>query len=193
LEPCCGGGPTYSYRSARIERALGGHVCGLFMPEHPLHGRNFGVVGTVTSLVDLWAIPVGCRVTCGRGEGARHDRGRGEACRAACMRRHGQPELGGIAQCSKCMLPERRTGRGPCPDALPPDFRSVHGLCPPRLSVTADPDSIGSDGSACGAAGAATGSQDVARHARCTAGGAAAVLAQVDRMSSRIVSISSTT
>jgi hypothetical protein len=55
LEPCCGGGPTYSYRSARIERALGGHVCGLFMPEHPLHGRNFGVVGTVTTLVDLWA------------------------------------------------------------------------------------------------------------------------------------------
>jgi hypothetical protein len=33
----------------------GGHVCGLFMPAHPLHGRNFGVVGTVTSLVDLWA------------------------------------------------------------------------------------------------------------------------------------------
>jgi hypothetical protein len=31
------------------------YVCGLFMPEHPLHGRNFGVVGTVTSLVDLWA------------------------------------------------------------------------------------------------------------------------------------------
>src|SRR3954452_15781003 len=25
------------------------------MPEHPLHGRNFGVVGTVTTLVDLWA------------------------------------------------------------------------------------------------------------------------------------------
>jgi hypothetical protein len=48
-------GPTYSYRSARIECAPGGHVCGLFMPEHPLHGRNFGVVGTVTSLVDLWA------------------------------------------------------------------------------------------------------------------------------------------
>ena len=31
----------------------GGHVCGLFMPEHPLHGCSFGVVGTVTSLVDL--------------------------------------------------------------------------------------------------------------------------------------------
>jgi hypothetical protein len=25
------------------------------MPEHPLHGRNFGVVGTVMPLVDLWA------------------------------------------------------------------------------------------------------------------------------------------
>jgi hypothetical protein len=25
------------------------------MPKHSLHGRNFGVVGTVTSLVDLWA------------------------------------------------------------------------------------------------------------------------------------------
>src|SRR3954447_15125109 len=62
------------------------------------------------------------------------------------MRRHGQPELSGIAQCSKRMLPERRTGRGPCPDALPPDFRSVHGLCPTRLPVvTADPEDSGSD------------------------------------------------
>ena len=43
------------YRDARIECAPGGDACGLFMPEHPLHGRNFGVVGTVTSLVDLWA------------------------------------------------------------------------------------------------------------------------------------------
>jgi hypothetical protein len=49
------GGPSYAYRGARIECAPGGHVCGLFMPEHPLHGRSFGVVGTVTSLVDLWA------------------------------------------------------------------------------------------------------------------------------------------
>jgi hypothetical protein len=48
-------GPTYSYRGARIECAPGGDVCGLFMPEHPLHGRNFGVVETVTALVDLWA------------------------------------------------------------------------------------------------------------------------------------------
>jgi hypothetical protein len=42
------GGPSYAYRGARIE-------CALVMPEHPLHGRNFGVVGTITSLVDLWA------------------------------------------------------------------------------------------------------------------------------------------
>ncbi len=32
----------------------GGHVCGLIMPEHPLHKSTFGVVGTVTPLVDLW-------------------------------------------------------------------------------------------------------------------------------------------
>ena len=49
------GGLSYVYRGARIECAPGGHVCGLFMPEHPLHGRNFGVVGTVTPLADLWA------------------------------------------------------------------------------------------------------------------------------------------
>ena len=24
------------------------------MPDHPLHGSTFGVVGTVTLLVDLW-------------------------------------------------------------------------------------------------------------------------------------------
>jgi hypothetical protein len=24
------------------------------MPDHPLHGRGFGVVGTITPLVDLW-------------------------------------------------------------------------------------------------------------------------------------------
>ena len=49
------GGSSYAYRSARIEGAPGGHVRGLFMPKHSLHGRNLGVVGTVTSLVDLWA------------------------------------------------------------------------------------------------------------------------------------------
>jgi hypothetical protein len=49
------GGSTYSYRNARIECCPGAHVCGLFMPEHPFHGRNFGVVVTVTALVDRWA------------------------------------------------------------------------------------------------------------------------------------------
>jgi hypothetical protein len=49
------GGSSYAYRGARVEYAPGGYVCGLFMPEHPLHGRNFGVVGTVTSLVERWA------------------------------------------------------------------------------------------------------------------------------------------
>ena len=49
------GGPSYSYRGARIEYAPGGHVCGVFMPEHSLHGRSFGVVETVTGLIDLWA------------------------------------------------------------------------------------------------------------------------------------------
>ena len=49
------GGPSYSYRGAHIECAPRGHVRGLFMPEHPLLGHNFGVVGTVTSLVNLWA------------------------------------------------------------------------------------------------------------------------------------------
>jgi hypothetical protein len=38
------GGPTYAYRGARIECAPGGHVCGLFMPEHPRllipHGKG---------------------------------------------------------------------------------------------------------------------------------------------------------
>jgi hypothetical protein len=48
------GGSSYAYRGARVEYAPGGYVCGLFMPEHPLHGRNFRVVGTVTTLVDLW-------------------------------------------------------------------------------------------------------------------------------------------
>ncbi len=32
----------------------GGHVCALLMEEHPLNGATFGVVGTVTPLVDLW-------------------------------------------------------------------------------------------------------------------------------------------
>jgi hypothetical protein len=48
------GGPSYRYRGAEIRCCPGGHVCGLLMPEHPLNGSTFGVVGTVTPLVDLW-------------------------------------------------------------------------------------------------------------------------------------------
>ncbi len=48
------GGPVYRYRGAEIRRAEGGHVCGLFMEGHPLHGHTFGVVDSVTPLVDLW-------------------------------------------------------------------------------------------------------------------------------------------
>jgi hypothetical protein len=48
------GGPTYAYRSARIECHKGGHVCGLFLDGHPLHQMSFGVPGTITPLIDLW-------------------------------------------------------------------------------------------------------------------------------------------
>ena len=48
------GGPSYSYRGARIQCAPGGHVCGLTMRDHPLNGTTFGVVGTITPLVDVW-------------------------------------------------------------------------------------------------------------------------------------------
>jgi hypothetical protein len=48
------GGPSYDYRGARIECAKGAHVCGLFLDGHPLTGHSFGVVGTVTPLVDVW-------------------------------------------------------------------------------------------------------------------------------------------
>ncbi len=47
------GGPVYRYRGAEIRCTKGGHVCGLFMEGHPLHGHSFGVVGTITPLVDL--------------------------------------------------------------------------------------------------------------------------------------------
>ena len=47
-------GPTYAYRGAGIRCAKGGHVCGLLMEGRPLHGMTFGVVGTITPLVDLW-------------------------------------------------------------------------------------------------------------------------------------------
>ena len=48
------GGPTYSYRGARIECGKGSHVCGLFLEGHPLDRQTFGVVGAITPLVDLW-------------------------------------------------------------------------------------------------------------------------------------------
>lgn len=48
------GGPAYIYRDARIQCLPGGHVCGLAMEGHPLDGWTFGVVGTVTRLVDIW-------------------------------------------------------------------------------------------------------------------------------------------
>ena len=47
-------GPAYAYRGAEIRCAKGGHVCGLLMEGHPLHGMTFGVVGTITPLVDRW-------------------------------------------------------------------------------------------------------------------------------------------
>jgi hypothetical protein len=48
------GGPSYRYRGARIECMQVAHVCGLCMEDHPLDGRSFGVLGTVTPCVDLW-------------------------------------------------------------------------------------------------------------------------------------------
>ena len=48
------GGPVYSYRGAEIRCNKGGHVCGLFLEGHPLHGSAFGVPGTITPFIDLW-------------------------------------------------------------------------------------------------------------------------------------------
>ena len=48
------GGPVYRYRGAEIRCNRGGHVCALLMPGHPLNGSSFGVVGTITPLIDLW-------------------------------------------------------------------------------------------------------------------------------------------
>ena len=48
------GGPVYRYRGGEIRCARGGQVCSLFMEGHPLHGSSFGVVGTITPLVDPW-------------------------------------------------------------------------------------------------------------------------------------------
>ena len=48
------GGPVYNYRGAEIRCLKGGHVCALLMDDHPLNGWTFGVVATVTPVVDLW-------------------------------------------------------------------------------------------------------------------------------------------
>jgi hypothetical protein len=48
------GGPIYRYRGTEIRCNKGEHVCALLMEGHPLHGATFGVVGTVTPLVELW-------------------------------------------------------------------------------------------------------------------------------------------
>ena len=48
------GGPSYRYRGAEIRCMPGGHICALFLPDHPLHGSTLGVPGTITHLVDLW-------------------------------------------------------------------------------------------------------------------------------------------
>ena len=48
------GGPVYAHRGAEIRCHKGRHVRALFMEGHPLHGMTFGVVGTITPLVDLW-------------------------------------------------------------------------------------------------------------------------------------------
>lgn len=48
------GRPVYRYRGAEIRCNPGGHLCTLLMEGRPLHGATFGVVGTVTPLVDMW-------------------------------------------------------------------------------------------------------------------------------------------
>jgi hypothetical protein len=64
------GGPSYGYRSAVIDCMKGGHVCRLLLPAHPLTGMSFGVVGTITPLVDLWLdegrLPAYMRAVAGR-------------------------------------------------------------------------------------------------------------------------------
>ena len=47
-------GPVCRHRGAEITCTKGSHVCELRMPGHPLDGSTFGVVGTITPLVDLW-------------------------------------------------------------------------------------------------------------------------------------------
>ena len=49
------GGPANRHRDAEIRCNKGGHVCALLMEGHPCDGTSFGVLGTVTPLVVLWA------------------------------------------------------------------------------------------------------------------------------------------
>jgi len=66
------GGLVYRHSGAEIRCAKGGHVCGLFMEGHLLHGQSFGMVGTSTPLVDLWVeerrLPVHMRAVPKAGE-----------------------------------------------------------------------------------------------------------------------------
>ncbi len=48
------GGPVYNYRGAEIRCNKGGLVCTLFLEDHPPNGNTFGVVGTITPLIDIW-------------------------------------------------------------------------------------------------------------------------------------------
>jgi hypothetical protein len=45
---------AYRDRGAVIDCLKGGYVCRLATEAHPLHGFSFGVVGTITPLVDGW-------------------------------------------------------------------------------------------------------------------------------------------
>ncbi len=47
-------GPTCACRGARIECLPSAHVCALFLEGHRPARTPFGVVRTVTPLVDLW-------------------------------------------------------------------------------------------------------------------------------------------
>ena len=48
------GGPLCRYRGGEVRCLRGGHVCGLLMEAHPVHGITMGVPGTITPLIDLW-------------------------------------------------------------------------------------------------------------------------------------------
>jgi hypothetical protein len=48
------GGPSYTYRGARIDCMKGGRVYRLTLDGHSLTDMPFGVTSTITPLVDLW-------------------------------------------------------------------------------------------------------------------------------------------